>query len=102
MGSARPLLLAAIVAALATPAQAMKPMSDKARLRAEAEHLCYDEVQKLCNDAILDEGRITACMKAKRAKLSPGCGKVSNRGSTDRMRNSRPTVGLALSTFGPG
>ena len=80
MVHARRLMLIATVAAFATPALAAKPMSDKARMRAEAEHLCYEDVQKLCNDAIPDEGKITACMKVKRVQLSPGCGKVFDRG----------------------
>ena len=63
------------------PASVMaKPMTDKARLRAEAEHACYADVQALCSDAIPDEDKITNCMKGKRAQLSPACGKVFDRG----------------------
>ncbi len=80
MVHARRLMLIATVAVIATPAPAAKPISDEARMRAEAEHLCYDDMQNLCNDAIPDEGKITACMKVKRAQLSPGCGKVFDRG----------------------
>lgn len=57
-----------------------KMMSDKERRRAEAEHLCYNDVQKLCNAEIPDEARITACMKVHRAELSPGCRKVFDSG----------------------
>ena len=53
-----------------------KQMSDKERLRAQAEHLCYGDVQKLCDADIPDETRIAACMKVHRAQLSPGCRKV--------------------------
>jgi hypothetical protein len=57
-----------------------KQMSDKERARAQAEHLCYDDVQKLCNADIPDEARIAACMKIHRAELSPGCRKVFDSG----------------------
>ena len=55
-------------------------MSDKERMRAQAEHLCYNDVQKLCNADIPDETKIAACMKVHRAQLSPGCRKVFDAG----------------------
>ena len=61
------------------PALARK-ISDEDRLRQQAEHLRYDDVQKLCAAAIPDETRITGCMKLKRADLSPDCRKVFDRG----------------------
>ena len=57
-----------------------KPMSEKERMRARAEHLCYGDVQKLCDADIPDETRIAACMKVHRAQLSPGCRKVFDAG----------------------
>ncbi len=42
-------------------------------VRQRAEQACYDDVNKLCNDAIPDEDRIKACMKAHRAQLNPKC-----------------------------
>ena len=57
-----------------------KPMSDKERMRAQAEHLCYDDVQRLCNADIPDETKIAACMKVHHAQLSPGCRKVFDAG----------------------
>ena len=61
------------------PAFARK-ISDDERLRQQAEHLCYDDVQKLCAADIPDEAKITACMKVKRAELSPACRKVFDHG----------------------
>ena len=61
------------------PAFARK-ISDDERLRQQAEHLCYDDVQKLCAADIPDETKITACMKLKRADLSPACRKVFDHG----------------------
>ncbi|RYB05612.1 hypothetical protein [Lichenibacterium ramalinae] len=55
-------------------------VSDKERMRQQAEHLCYNDVQKLCNAEIPDEARIEACMGAHRAQLSPGCRKVFDAG----------------------
>lgn len=57
-----------------------KLRSDKAAARAEAEHACYGDAQSLCPDAIPDEAKVTACMTAKRAQLSPACMKIFDRG----------------------
>lgn len=80
MTTARTALCFAMLLSLPTFAAA-KPMSDKARLRAEAEHACYNDAQTLCPDAIPDEDKVTACMTAKRARLSPACGKIFDRGT---------------------
>lgn len=61
-------------------AAAARMISDKERMRQQAEHLCYNDVQKLCNADIPDEARIAACMKVHRAQLSPGCRKVFDTG----------------------
>lgn len=79
----RAVLAAGLVLATAAPALAAKPLSDAARLRQQAEHLCYDDVQKLCNDAIPDEDKIKACMQAKHDSLSPGCAKIYDQGIGD-------------------
>ena len=42
-------------------------------VRQRAEQACYDDVNRLCGDAIPDEDRIKVCMKAHRAQLSPKC-----------------------------
>ncbi len=54
--------------------------SDAASLRQEAEHVCYGDVQKLCNDAIPDEEKIKACMQVHHAQLSPACAKIYDQG----------------------
>ncbi len=63
-----------------TSLMAAKVLTEKEKLRAEAEHVCYDDVQKLCPDAVSDEAKVTACMKTKKANLSPACRTVFDRG----------------------
>ncbi len=75
-----PLLLAAcILGAMTLPSLAKMP-SEAQQMRQQAEHLCYDDVQKLCNAAIPDEDKITACMGAHHAQLSPACAKIYDQG----------------------
>ena len=76
----RILLAACVLASVAGPVLAAKLPSDKEKLREQAEHLCYDDVQKLCNDSIPDEDKIRACMQAHHAQLSPPCAKVFDQG----------------------
>ena len=73
------LLAACLFGLMAGPALASKP-SDADKLRQEAEHLCYDDVQKLCTDSIPDENKIKTCMKAHHGQLSPACAKVYDQG----------------------
>lgn len=74
-------MIAGLLLTLATvDVASAKMMSEKERMRAQAEHLCYGDVQKLCSADIPDEGRIAACMKTHRARLSPGCRKVFDSG----------------------
>ena len=49
-------------------------------VRAQQEQACYNDAMTLCKDAVPDEDKITACMTAKRSKLSPLCGKVFDQG----------------------
>ena len=78
--NARTLIAAALLASSALPALAAKLPSDAMRLRQEAEHVCYGDVQKLCNDAIPDEDKIKACMQVHHAQLSPACAKIYDSG----------------------
>ena len=68
-----------MVLTISTPLMA-KMRSDKAAMRAEAEHACYGDAQSLCPDAIPDEAKVTACMKVKRTQLSPACRKIFDQG----------------------
>ena len=45
-------------------------------VRQKAQQACYDDVNKLCADAIPDEDKIKVCMKANHAKLSPKCREI--------------------------
>ena len=47
-------------------------------LRAQAESVCRDDALRLCSDAIPDESAILACMRPKRASLTPSCRKIFN------------------------
>ncbi|RYB07098.1 hypothetical protein [Lichenibacterium ramalinae] len=71
---------AAMVLTAAAPALAAGPMSDKERMRAQAEHDCYADVQKLCSDVTDNEDKVKACMKTHHAQLSPKCAKAFDAG----------------------
>lgn len=78
--SARSLVLGAVaLVALSGPLMA-KQMSDKEKMRAEAEHLCYDDVMRLCPNDTDSDDKAKACMKKNRAQLSPECAKVFDKG----------------------
>lgn len=55
--------------------------NDRERLRAEAEHACYGDAQRLCSDAMPNESRVQACLTGRRAQLSPACRKIFDRGA---------------------
>ncbi len=55
-------------------------LSYKEQIRQQAEHDCYDDVQRLCSKEIPDEDRVTACMKTNQRLLSPACAKVFHSG----------------------
>ena len=76
----RSLIAAVLLVSGALPATAAKLPSEATKLRQQAEHLCYGDVQKLCNDAIPDEDRIKACMKVHHAQLSPACAAIYDQG----------------------
>ena len=71
---------AALMLICVDTASARRAISDKERMRQQAEHLCYDDVQRLCSNDIPDEAKITACMDARHSQLSPACRKVFDAG----------------------
>jgi hypothetical protein len=74
------LILGLLIVMAGLDTASARMVSDKERMRQQAEHLCYNDVQRLCNAEIPDEARIEACMKVHRAQLSPGCRKVFDTG----------------------
>ncbi len=72
-------LWAAALLATTLPGAA-KMIGAKEQARAEAERACYLDAKALCPDAIPDEGKVTACFKAKRPQLSPACGAIYDKG----------------------
>ena len=71
--------LAPAALALAIPTMAWADITTDT-VRQRAEQACYDDATKLCNDAIPDEAKITACMKVHRKDLSQGCRKIFDAG----------------------
>ncbi len=57
---------------LSAPAGAATPEE----LRQQAQQACFGDAQKLCSDALADDAKTTACMKAHRSQLSARCLKV--------------------------
>ena len=45
-------------------------------LQDKQQAACAPDVQKLCGDAMPDVDKVTACMKTKRAQVSPACAKM--------------------------
>lgn len=74
------LIVGAILTLVCLESASAKTMTDKEQMRQQAEHLCYDDVQRLCSSDIPDETKIAACMRSKRSKLSPACRKVFDAG----------------------
>ena len=75
MTMTRAALCAALMLSAAAPAFAAGPMTPQEKVRAQAEHDCYDDVQKLCSDVTDDEEKVKACMKVHHSQLSPACAK---------------------------
>ena len=72
----RTVLTAALMLSMTGPLMAAKQPTARELLRQQAEHDCYPDAQRLCPDAMPDEGKVQACMTAKRRQLSPACSKV--------------------------
>lgn len=59
-----------------------KPPTD----REIQEQVCTNDAMTLCKDEIPDEAKVTACMTAKVAQLSPGCAKMFDTGKRSKKR----------------
>ena len=64
------------LAALVAAGSAAEARTKQPSLREQQEHFCANDAMTLCRDAVPDEARITACMRAKKAQLSPECAKM--------------------------
>ena len=42
-------------------------------MRDQAQAACYDDAQRLCGQFMPDEAKVVACMKPKKAQVSPKC-----------------------------
>ena len=75
----RSFLITIVLVGFACPSQAAR-LSSRNQARQQAEHDCYDDVQRLCASEIPDEVRIAACMSANRSRLSAQCGQDFDHG----------------------
>ena len=55
-------------------------------LRDQEQQACYNDAMTLCKNDVPDEAKITACMTAKRAQLSPACAKMFDIGTKAKKR----------------
>ena len=76
--------LAVVLSSFSAGAVLARDLSQKDYSNDE-QTLCQPDVFRLCNDAVPDEDRIIACMRARRAQLSPECRKVFDVGIKKRV-----------------
>jgi hypothetical protein len=69
------LVIASVVLAMSCSTLALA-RARQPTLRDIQEQACSNDAMTLCKDDIPDEEKVTACMTAKRAQLSPGCAKM--------------------------
>ena len=69
MRSVRLLCLLTLAFSVTGASAKIRVPTDNDRLQAA----CYPDVQRLCKDAIPDEGKITVCMEAQKASISKEC-----------------------------
>jgi hypothetical protein len=55
----------------------------RAEVPVDVQQACTPDAMRLCSDTIPDVAKTTACMKAKRAQLSPDC-RVAMAGGSGR------------------
>lgn len=59
----------------------------------EAKKICSEDIKTLCGDVTAGEGRILACMKAKKEQLSPPCSKQLDIWGGDNKTSKKVTPG---------
>jgi Cysteine rich repeat len=69
-------LFAPMAAAVALCLSATVAGAENYRGTDDAQAACTPDVFRLCSSEIPNETRIVACLKRKKARLSPGCKKV--------------------------
>jgi Cysteine rich repeat len=69
-------MFAPMAAAAALCLSATVVGADSYRGTEDAQTACTPDVFRLCSSEIPNETRIVACLKQKKARLSPGCKKV--------------------------
>lgn len=79
--------LGATAAAMAQDPRIPSAVGD--RQRQADENACRPDVFRLCQAFIPDEGRIVACLTAKRVQLSPACRTVFSRDTAAKTSKAR-------------
>ena len=79
------LVIASVVLATSCSTMALA-RSKQPTLREIQEQACTNDAMTLCKDDIPDEAKVTACMTAKRAQLSPGCAKMFETGTHKKKK----------------
>ena len=74
--------------ALVVAASLSAPLPALAYTQADAD-ACTPDAFRLCQQAIPDVGRVTACLTAKHTQLSPPCMSVFNRMRSEHTASSR-------------
>lgn len=72
-------LFGAVTVCLLATAGAALATNKGPTLQDQQQAACYNDVQKLCADAVPDVDRVTACMKTKRSQVSAKCAKFYGR-----------------------
>ena len=67
------IIAAGLLTAVFTSTAVIAKPSVSATLREQAQAACYDDAQKLCGNVFPDEDKVIACMKPKKAMVSPKC-----------------------------
>ena len=72
-------LSGAVAATILASAGAAFAATSEPTLQDQQQAACYNDVQKLCGEAMPDVEKVTACMKTKRSQVSARCAKFYGR-----------------------